>query len=536
MIRRLRWLVLAIPLLLGADCPGDETVKRWVVVDVLPGGVSSEYDVPAQTQAVYIEFSRENASQDIELQESLNLEGTVHTLGEADSDPTDAFLRLESLDNTRVLVAEAKDGIFTWDGVPPGSYELMVIPDESLANLGIHYEEVTLPDDLTVLDSWDLYLSEGDHELAAIIADYDVYTVPPSTLGLPHMFIEAFTELEPGVLRRAGPRIGTDTNGRFSLMLKEGTYTLRISSLSTAEVPYPTALIHGFQVPEDIEALQAEVTGEALPYLFVYPHFQPNSLSGTLIATAPMVDGLPEGQATVSIYGVVEAPEVYLGLDEVDFDIGYIETRLQSDDLGGFSMVLPPAIYSMAVVPGHYSDSSSLVMDGEQALDLTEDNLQLGDVELDSKVYLFVVALDSRDRFVEGARVEVRNLGESGYVQGLLTDENGATRFFVEQGEHLVIVDPPEDADLARHTEYVSVSNSPHPPIAAILEEGIHVTGRISLDGDLLGGVQVRFSDPADGSRLGTGVSRNSGTYDLQIPTEWVWDDESNVGDDDTSP
>lgn len=533
MIRRLRWLVLAIPLLLGADCPGDETVDQWVVVDVLPGTVSGTTDVPAQTQAVRVRFSRENASQDIELKSSVVVEGEIYASENCsdDKEPTDALLRLASLDSSRVLVDVAAGGIFSRTDVPPGSYELMVIPDEKLTELGIHYQEVTLPED----DISQLCLQRGEFELSAIIADYDLYTVPPQYNVLNDLFIEAFVELEPGVLRRAGPRGDTNNFGEFSLLLEEGVYSLRISSLPGAAVPYPTALITGFRVPEDIEALEAEVAEDELPYLFVYPAFQPNTLSGTLIATGPLAEGQPEGQATVTVRGVVQAPELYVGLDEVDFEIGYLETRLQSDDLGGFAVTLPPAVYSMSIVPGMSSDSSSQALTAEQALDLSEDNLQLGDVELDSRVYLYVQARDDRERFVEGARIEVRNLGYSGYVQGILSDVNGTARFFVEQGEHRITIEPPEDAGLARHVEGITIGKSTA-VVPITLEEGIHLTGRISLDGDLLGNALVRFSDPADGSLLGTSVSRISGTYDLQIPTSWVWDDVQLEGDDDTSP
>jgi len=47
-------------------------------------------------------------------------------------------------------------------------------------------------------------------------------------------------------------------------------------------------------------------------------------------------------------------------------------------------------------------------------------------------------------------------------------------------------------------------------------------------------GVQVRFSDPDTGELLGMGTARSSGTFELNVPTSWVWG-ELDGGDDDSA-
>ena len=548
MIRRTLLLLLPL-LLLGADCPGADAVDLWVMVDVLTVGVETEEPPPAQSLVAKVRFRRETASRDLELLASTSITGAVYAPDEALTDEpiprteghTDATLLLHNRSSGRNTTVEALGGTFDADGIVAGPYDLTVIPDAYKHRYSFAYDEIEVPGaDLSHL------LVDWGHQLTARIVEFDLANLAQPTLEIADQEIEAFTETEPGILRRAGPRASTDTDGLFTLYLVPGTYTLRIASRLEATTPYPTALITGFRVPEDIEALnaEAEAQGEDVPTLFIFPHFERRSLSGRLVATGPMGSESAEGNASLLAWGVVEAPEAYVGHPNVDFVIGSMRRRVFTSDNGDFSFGqeeggLPAGVYGLDIVPGYYSDASSESWSGEQALDLQDDGLQLGDITLDSRVYLNLRVIDHRGREVDYARVEVRNLGVSGYVTATRTgsaegvEAPGTARMFLEQGPHEVTVVPPTDSTLARHSFEVEIGAAGS-VMEVQLEEGIHVSGRVSVDDELLGGVQIRFSDP-DGTLLGIGESRPSGTYELRVPATWAWPELDEVGDDDDS-
>jgi hypothetical protein len=545
-----RALLLLLPLMLvGADCPGSDAVDMWVVVDVLTVGVETEEPPPAQSLVAKVRFRRETASRDLELAAATSVSGAVFAPDEALTDDplpraeshTDATLLFRNRSSGRTSAVEALGGTFDADGIVPGSYHLTVIPDAYKFRYSFAYDEVEIPGaDLSTL------LVDWGHELTAEVVEFDLANLAQPILEIADLEIEAFAETEPGVLRRAGPRATTDSDGRFTLHLVPGSYTLRITSRPEAAAPYPTALLTGFRVPEDIDALnaEAEAEGAEVPTLYTYPHFERRSLSGRLVATGPMGSESSEGNASVMAWGVVEAPQAYIGRDDVDFVIGSMRKRVFTSDNGDFAFGqegqgLPAGAYGLDIVPGYYSDASSESWIGDQALDLHDDGLQLGDITLDSRVYLNLRVIDHRGREVDNARVEVRNLGVSGYVTAARTgaaegvDAPGTARMFLEQGPHEVTVVPPVDSTLARRSFEVEIGSAGR-VMEVDLEEGIHVSGRVSVDDELLGGVQIRFSDP-DGTLLGIGESRPSGTYELRVPTTWAWPDIDAVGDDDDS-
>ncbi len=534
----MRWRALWPALLgaatLGSQCPGDDHVDRWIIIDALPAGVSSEIAVPAQSMAVKVRFRRETASQDIELAPAVSVDGQV-VAPDASGTPTaaGALLCFEDLETPRSYVVSAPEGRFLDRNLAPGLYDLAVIPDQDLSDLAIAYRQVTLPDDdLSVID-----LEVGEHELEAVVAVYDLLDVPTEERGIPDIYVEVFTELDDGTLRRHGPRTTTDADGAFSVLLAEGRYTLRLSAAAEAAFPYPTVLITGFEVPGDIDALweEAEAEGRATPILFTYPAFESRSLSGTLISTGPLSEA-PEGNAAVTVRGIVEPASIYRDVDAVDFEIGYLERLVYSDSEGHFALSLPPAVYTMDIVPGYYAQSSSQRWDGAQAIDLLDDDLQLGDVPLTSRVYLSLVVGDEQGRAVEGAQIEIHDDQLSGFTYGAVTTETGAARLKLDQGRHRITVIPPADSSLARGSFDVEMGLS-DVVREVVLSQGIQVSGRVSLEGELLGGVQLRLSDPSDGTVLGVGTSRASGTYDLRIPSSWAWPEPGTDGDDDdTAP
>jgi hypothetical protein len=547
-MRRHLTLLALLPLLLGSQCPSSEYDDRWVVVDVQSSRAETNDPPPTQRQQVRVRFHRETASHDLDLDAGVLVEPEVLAPDEAEqglartSSPADATLLLTSMDPQRSITLHAGEGAPADQAVPPGTYDVTVIPDEYKHRYTMAYEQVTIPgDDLTGLEvDWGYPLTAG-------IVEYDITNLADPILGLGDMEVEVFTEVAPGRLRRAGPRDTTDTGGEFTLYLPEGSYTFRISSRLTADRPFPVGLVTHFRVPEDMEALQAEAEaqGEDTPIFYAYPRFERRSLSGRLVASGPLGSEEPEGNVNLVAWSVVEAPTQYVGSEVVDFTIGVMRRRTYSTDTGDFHFGqedagLPAGVYSLDVVPGFYSDASAERWDGELAVDLTEDGAQLGEIALDSRVHLHLRVEDEGGDEVEGARVEVHNLGISGYVTAVNTgttasdDAPGTVRVFVEQGPHRVVVVPPEGSSLARTSFDLEISPTV-PPTVVRLEEGIEVTGQVSMDAQLVGGVQVRFSDPDTGEILGVGTARSSGTFELTIPTSWVWDDLEG-GDDDSAP
>ncbi len=547
MRRRLPLLAL-LPLLMGSQCPSAEYDDRWVLVDVQSSRAETSDPPPAQRQQVRVRFHRETASHDLDLDAGVPVEPEVLAPDEAEqgltrtSSPADATLLLTSTDLQRSITLHAGEGAPADQAVPPGTYDVTVIPDEYKHRYTVAYEQVTIPgDDLTGLEV------DWGYPLTARIVEYDITNLADPILGLGDMEVEVFSEVEPGRLRRAGPRDTTDAGGDFTLYLPEGSYTFRISSRLTADRPFPVGLVTHFRVPEDLEALQAEAEaqGEDTPTFYAYPRFERRSLSGRLVASGPLGSEEPEGNVSLVAWAVVEAPPQYVGSEVVDFTIGVMRRRTYSADTGDFHFGqedagLPAGVYSLDVVPGFYSDASAERWDGELAVDLTQDGAQLGEIALDSRVHLHLRVEDEGGDEVEGARVEVHNLGISGYVTAVNTgttasdDAPGTVRVFLEQGPHRVVVVPPEGSSLARTSFDLEISPTV-PPTVVRLEEGIEVTGQVSMDAELVGGVQVRFSDPDTGEILGMGTARSSGTFELTIPTSWVWD-ELDGGDDDSAP
>jgi len=544
---RCRLLWLALPVLMGAQCPGVDHQDLWVVVDVLTAGVESANQPLAQTQMVQVRFRTETASQDLDLVEADTLDAGIFaplvSQTEHDGDRAlvsrDATLFFESREFDRRFTVHADSGSVESELVQPGRYLMSAIPDEYTYRYAIAYEEVDIPG----TDLSEVVLPWG-YRLNAQVIEYDITNLAEPQIGLSDMEVEAFAEVGPGEVRRAGPRDTTD-DGELELYLPEGTYTLRISSRNDADSAYPVGLITGFQVPEDIDALEAEAEelGEDLPVLYSYPKFERRSLAGRLLSTGILGGGTPEGNAAVVAWGLVEAPPEYAGREEVDFTSGSIRVRVYSTDTGDFhfgEVGLPAAVFSLDVVPGYYSDSSAQRWTGEQALDLTDASLQMGDISLDARVHMYVRVEDAQGAEVEDARVEAQNLGLSGYVTALTTgtltnaDAPGTVRLYLEQELHRVTVVPPADSDLARASFDVEVGPST-PPTVVQLEQGIHVSGQVSMRGLLQGGVQVRFSDPWDGAVLGVGTARSSGTYELRVPTSWVWPADEDGGDDDSA-
>jgi len=544
-LRRLPWLLL--PLLLGSQCPGADHRDLWVVVDVLTAGVGSSDRPLPQTQMTQVRFHSETASQDLDLRASQSLDAAVFaplvSQSEHDGDralvPRSATLFFESREFDRRFTLQAESGTVVEEPVLPGRYEMTVVPDEYPYRYAIAYEEVDIPG----TDLSEIVLPWG-YRLHARVVEHDITNLAEPEIGLSSMEVEAFTEVAPGEVVRTGPR-DTSDDGEVELYLPEGTYTLRIGARNDADSVFPVGLITGFRVPEDIDALEeeAEALDLDLPVLYAYPKFERRSLAGRLVSTGILGGGTPEGNAEVVVWGLVEAPPQYTGHEEVDFTSGPLRMRVYSTETGDFHFGeagLPAAAYSLDVVPGYYSDSSAQRWTGEQALDLTDTGLQMGDISLDARVHLYLRVENPQGEAVEGTRVEAHNLGLSGYVTSLETgttanaDAPGTVRLYLEQGPHRIAVVPPAASGLARSSFDVEIGPST-PPTVVQLEQGIHVSGQVSLLGELQGGVQVRLSDPWTGTVLGTGTARSSGTYELRVPYSWVWSDGEDGGDDDSA-
>jgi len=248
-----------------------------------------------------------------------------------------------------------------------------------------------------------------------------------------------------------------------------------------------------------------------------------------------------ENNAEVTVWGVVHAPDEYAGLEEVDFVLGPIQRKVFTNDSGDFAFGaeaegLPDAVYSMDVIPGFDSDGSAQRWSGDQAIDLTGGDRQLGDLDLTARVDFWVSVTDAQGRAVEGARVELHNLGLSRYSTALTSDENGVALFDkAEQGPHRVLVFAPDGEHLGRSAADLEIGTATQVHFA-VLEPGIRVTGQVALNFDLLEGVTVRFYDPMDDTLLGEGRTGRSGTYEIDVPKAWAWPElDDSPGDDDSA-
>jgi hypothetical protein len=483
----LRPALLLLPLLLGSDCPGGQSREMLVVIEAFPSQVTGEIQPPAQQVTSRVRFRSETASHDVELQAGLLLEGSVLAAGAPIPRP-DATVLFTHAESGTSFTAQARDGgLWSRESALPGLYDVTIYPDQNKFEYGLGRLQVTVPDDALT----DLPVPWGEHEIRGLIVRREIGVADP--VGLPDLVVEAFVELQPGVFQRSGQfavtarQTASTEDGEFLLGLPAGVYALRISSSLVAEEPYPSALITGFEVPRPHPPPSKE-----LEVVFAYPTWnddQRNELGGKLLTTGLQPD-IPEGNAEVVAWGVVEAPAEYQDLDGIDFHLGPLRARAFSSSEGYFNLQLPVATYSLSVVPGYSSDASAFLDTG-------------GDV-------------------VEGVRIEVRNLELSGFSYSVTTDATGTARFVLEQGHHEVSVIPPSDSTLARSTFGVEMGAVGQRRIVT-LQRGIHVTGQVAVGNDILDGVWVRLRDPADGSILGEGLSRPSGTYELRIPHEWVW-------------
>ncbi len=549
MSRLLRWVgVLAPLLLLGADCPGSGHVDHPVRIHVLPAGVPSSIRPPAVTETQTVRFRQETATHDVVLDEGLPVEGLVLAPPvDASVDPDSpatvgtaaVVVGRERSGRARFTLLADDQGQFALDRAAPGTYDLQVFADEFVGQYAAAYRTIEVPGEGLV----EIELEYG-YPLTARVAEYDL--ISKEWTGIGSLAVEAYAEDGPGELRHAGPRTETDDDGAFTLYLPEGEYTLRFATPSfraegetaTSPVPFPTGLITGFRVPEDIDALAEEVEEDELPVVYAYPRFARHSLSGTLQAVGPQ-DSDPENNAAVTAWGVVHAPLGYEGLDEVDFVVGPLIRKVFSNDSGDFAfgaaeVGLPTAVYSMDVVPGFDSDAAAQRWTGEQAIDLSDDR-QLGTLDLTARVDLWVGVLDDQDRPVEGARVELHDLGLSRYAQALVSDENGICQFQAGQGPHRVLAFPPEGSNQGRSLQDIEIGTSTQVHFA-VLDPGIQVTGQVALGFDLLEGVTVRFYDPVDDTLLAEGRTGRSGTYELNVPRPWAWPElDDAAGDDDDS-
>lgn len=552
MIRPHRWLWLLLPVLLGADCPGVDHMDHRVRIHVLPAGVPSSIRPPAITETMTVRFRQDTATHDVVVDEGVTLGGYVLAPSvDAGTDPeaeptvgTAALLLGREQDGRARFTAHADDqGMFSVENLAPGTYDLTVFADEFVGQYGATYLELELPGQELI----DVPLEYG-HLLQARVAEFDLIT--RERIGIGSMAVDVFEELEDGELRHAGPRATTDADGDFSLYLPEGTYTLRVASPSywpvgdgvTEPIPFPTGLVTGFRVPGDIERLEADAAAEGLevPFFYTYPRFRRASLSGTVRSVGPFNTG-QENNAEVSVWGVVRAPSEYEGLEEVDFVLGPIERKVFTNDSGDFAFGaedegLPAAVYSMDVIPGFDSDGSAQRWTGDQAIDLTDGDRQLGDVDLTARVDFWVSVTDQQNRPVEGARVELHNLGLSRYSTALHSDENGVALFDkTEQGPHRVLVFAPAGEHLGRSAADLEVGTATQVHFA-VLEPGIRVTGQVAEGFELLEGVMVRFYDPEDGTLLGEGRTGRSGTYEIDVPKAWAWPElDDDAGDDDSA-
>lgn len=145
--------------------------------------------------------------------------------------------------------------------------------------------------------------------------------------------------------RHLGMTTTTDSEGRFTFAVPEGTYHVLASTPADGSVPIPPIRVDNQQLPY--------VDPENTTLVIRYPIFTTATLSGDVFA-----DDLTYTRGRIMVEGYVEP-----GPDPGQFSGGFYRAETATDAQGRFELEVPPGIYTIQAWPAY--DDSDCAPQGE---------------------------------------------------------------------------------------------------------------------------------------------------------------------------
>ena len=145
--------------------------------------------------------------------------------------------------------------------------------------------------------------------------------------------------------RHTGVSAVTDSEGRFSLQVPEGTYHVLASTPADGSVPIPPIRVDNQQLPY--------VDPENTTLVIRYPAFTTATLSGDVFA-----DDLTYTRGRILVEGYVEP-----GPDPGQFTGGFFRAETSTNAQGRFELAVPPGTYTIQAWPAY--DDTDCAPEGE---------------------------------------------------------------------------------------------------------------------------------------------------------------------------
>ena len=318
----------------------------------------------------------------------------------AELSPVDATIRMTRPGTISGGSIKTDDlGNFTVQIPPARDYTLSIVPtDSSLLPFAV-------VEDLDIVEDLDLGQVDLGYGLPVYgqITDSDGRPVSSAEVRLQHT--------STGI---QGPSRLTDSTGHYLLRASEGDYFLRIEG--TPGVALPTLQIPVTVLPKEGLDLDVNV--------------------GSIDTTA-IVGQIKSMEGNLPVRNV----KVRLSSDSLTGSTGHLVIETESDKDGLFSRQLLPGTWVAEFIPEYDNALGSLEM--TFSVGSTGEAVDLGAIQLPSKVEISAAIRDPSGNPIEGAAINARELGFDAYIFATSTDPNGLFSVAVPPHAIALSISPP---------------------------------------------------------------------------------------------
>jgi hypothetical protein len=323
--------------------------------------------------------------------------------------------------------------------IPPArDYTLSIVPTDS----------TLLP--FAVIEDLDIV---EDLDIGQVDLGYGLPVYGQITDGDGRPVSDAEVRLQHATTGIQGPSRLTDSTGHYLLRASEGEYFLRIEG--TPGVALPTLQIPG--TVDSKEGLELDVN---------VGRIETTSIVGQIKSLA---GNLP-----------IRNVKVRLSSDSLTGSTGQLVIETESDKDGLFSRQLLPGTWVAEFIPEYDDALGSLEM--TFSVGSNGDAVDLGTIQLPSKVEISAVIRDPDGNPIEGAAINARELGFDGYIFATSTGPNGL--FSVDVPPHAIALSiSPPTADFAVTNELLNPLSYPGD---FTLSPGELIEGTVVAQGDPL--------------------------------------------------
>lgn len=455
----------------GAELDADTNQLR---VDIIPGDTTPWLD----RQSWIASADTEWGALDIDIMPSVRVSGRVTgytptpygaEVPGADATPVEATVSLVR-DGTisGASVTTQADGSFDLYVPPARGYTMSIVPTDGqnlpfIVNLNSDFEETT--------DLGQIALGYGD-PVHGRVTDEDGRAVASVKVQL----------IDPDT-GTAGGAVLTDEQGRYLLRALPGNYLLTAQGQTGRAIPRISTAI---EVVEDTGATADVNLGE---------------LSVAQVSGQIMNSGKTEALRDVRIR---------FSSEQLSGGDGTLQIETETDGDGLFSRSLLPGTWTAELIPGFdtaYAPSEVTFSVGNQAIDI-----DLGQLELPSKIMFNSVAVDDTANGVSGAAVNARELGFDGYIHSTSTGSDGRFSLMLPPHPISLMVDPPGE-ELAVTNVFVDPTGEPG---SVLMTRGQRVEGQITSIGTGVGFALIEIRDMA-GLLYATALTDPNGRFQLRM-------------------